>query len=207
MQITGIKPVTKAKYQIEIDGEPAFVLYKGELSKFALKEDALLSQEVYEKIYELLLRRAKLRAMRLLEAMGRTEQELYRKLKTGGYPEAVIEQALSYVKSFGYVDDARYIRNFMESRQHTKSKKEIKMLLMQKGLDRSLITDIMEEYISQDTSQDYEVEAIKALLRKKKYDPSVADLKEKQKIYAYLARKGFRYELIRQVIQVSDGFD
>ena len=31
MLVTDIKPVTKQKFQIEIDGQPAFVVYKGEL--------------------------------------------------------------------------------------------------------------------------------------------------------------------------------
>ena len=29
MLVTDIKPVTKQKFQIEIDGQPAFVVYKG----------------------------------------------------------------------------------------------------------------------------------------------------------------------------------
>ena len=58
----------------------------------------------------------------------------------------------------------------------------------------------MEEcYEEQDES-----EAVSALLRKKRFDPENATDKDRQKMYGYLARKGFSYEQIRQVIQVSD---
>ena len=40
-------------------------------------------------------------------------------------------------------------------------------------------------------------------MRKKHFSPDTASDEEKQKMYAYLMRKGFRYEDVRQVIQVS----
>ena len=38
---------------------------------------------------------------------------------------------------------------------------------------------------------------------KKKVDVRTADEREMQKIYGYLGRKGFRYDVVRQVIQNS----
>ena len=49
-----------------------------------------------------------------------------------------------------------------------------------------------------------ELDAIKKLVEKKHFNPYNATDIEKQKIYGYLARKGFSYESIRQVIQVSN---
>ena len=34
MTVTDIKSVTKQKFQVELDGEAAFVLYRGELSRY-----------------------------------------------------------------------------------------------------------------------------------------------------------------------------
>ena len=82
--------------------------------------------ETEEKIRtEVLLKRAKLRAMHLLEDMDRTESALREKLRQGLYPSDVTEAAIEYVKSFGYLDDVRYAENFVRSRQNVKSKKEI----------------------------------------------------------------------------------
>ena len=114
----------------------AFVLYKGELKRFGIKQGENLAQENYEKIQnEVLLKRAKKRAMHLLEDMDRTESALREKLKAGQYPgECNRAEQLTYVRSFGYLDDARYAENFIMSRKDTKSKREIKALLSQKGV-------------------------------------------------------------------------
>ena len=49
-----------------------------------------------------------------------------------------------------------------------------------------------------------EQEAILKLLKKKKFEEKLEDPRELQKLYAYLARKGFRYEDIRRVVQNYD---
>ena len=56
--------------------------YKGELKRFGIKQGEDLTQENYEKIQnEVLLKRAKKRAMHLLEDMDRTESALRKKLR------------------------------------------------------------------------------------------------------------------------------
>ena len=48
MEITKIQALTKQKYRIFLDGESAFTVYKGELSRYHLEEGAVLPPEVYE---------------------------------------------------------------------------------------------------------------------------------------------------------------
>lgn len=200
MIITRIEPVTKAKYKVYVEEQFAFVLYKGELSRFHLKEEGEISEETIRRIKEeVLVKRAKLRAMHLLESMARTEEQLRRKLLQGGCPEDVAEEAINYVKSFGYINDEAYIRSFIESRKDKKSRREIYALLGQKGVKGEAVDRILSEIYEAHSDK----EAIRELLRKKRYDPETADDRERQKIYGYLVRKGFRYEDIRQVIQVS----
>ena len=45
------------------------------------------------------------------------------------------------------------------------------------------------------------MEAIRALIRKKRVDLSQASEQEIQRLYAFFGRKGFRFEDVRQVIQ------
>ena len=84
MRITRIEPVTKTKYRVSVDEQFAFVVYKGELSRFHLKEECELTEDTYAKIKQVLLKRPKLRAMHLLNDMARTESQLRDKLKLGG---------------------------------------------------------------------------------------------------------------------------
>lgn len=201
MVVTKIEPVTKTRFKVYVDEQFAFVLYKGELSRYRVVAEQEIEEEVFQKIKkEVVLKRAKLRALHLLNDMDRTESQLRTKLKQGLYTEDIIELTMAYVKSFGYIGDASYARRYIESRQRTKSRKEIYAELCKKGVARDEIDAAMEEcYETTD-----ETMAIKALLRKKRFEPESASDAEKQKIYGYLARKGFSYDKIRQVIQVSD---
>ena len=80
MKVTALQPVNKTKWKVELDGQFAFVLYKGELSRFGIKEGTALSDETYTQIQkEIVLKRAKLKAMHLLTDMARTDQLLPRR--------------------------------------------------------------------------------------------------------------------------------
>lgn len=201
MTVTKIEPLSKTRYKIFIEGQFAFTLYKGELSRYHIAEECVLEEDVYEAIRKIVIKRAKLRAMHLLSDMGRTESQLRTKLKQGGYTEEIAEEAIRYVKSFGYVNDAEYVRSFIDSRKEKKSKKEIYAALKQKGVASEVIEHVFEEL---DYGEEDSRRAIEALIRKKNYHPETADLKEKQKMMGYLMRKGFRYEDVTNVLQVCD---
>ena len=201
MTVTKVEPLTKTKYKVYLDGQFAFVLYKGELSRFGIKEGEDIAEETEEKIRAgVILKRAKLRAMHLLEDMDRTEAALREKLRQGLYPPDVVEGAVEYVKSFGYLNDARYAENFVRSRRGSKSRKDIWSMLMNKGVSAELAEAAFETCYD-GGEDDGEQEAILRILRRKGYDPGDADEVKTQKIYGYLARKGFRYDTVRQVIQ------
>ena len=201
MKVTKIESVTKTKFKVYVEEQFAFVLYKSELSRYRIVTDEEITEDTFQKIKkEVILKRAKLRALHLLNDMDRTEAQLRTKLKQGPYTEDIIEQTIEYVKSFGYIGDASYARRYIQSRQKNKSKKEIYVELCKKGVAKEEIDSAMEECYENHGEE----EAIRTLLRKKKYNPEQATEAETQKIYGYLARKGFSYDQIRQVIQVSD---
>ena len=164
MQVTKVEALTKTKWKVELDGQFAFVLYKKEILRFGIEVNGELSEELYEQIKkDVVLKRAKLRAMHLLTDMARTESQLRDKLKRNMYPEDVISQAIAYVKSFGYINDEAYIENFIQSKRETKSRKEIYALLLGKGVSSEQIDLVFEQCYEKSTEQ----EAISRLIRKK----------------------------------------
>ena len=201
MTVTKIEPLSKTRYKVYLDGQFAFTLYKGELSRYHIEEESVMEDEVYGILQKLVIKRAKLRAMHLLTDMGRTESQLRTKLKQGGYTEEAAEAAIQYVKSFGYINDAEYTRSFIDSRKEKKSKKELYAALIQKGVSPEIREQVFEEtdYGEEDSRQ-----AIEALMRKRNYHPETADAKEKQKMMGYLMRKGFSYQDVRNVLQVCE---
>lgn len=200
MQVTKIESVTKTKFKVYLEEQFAFVLYKGELSRFKIQEGSELSQETVNQIKnEILVKRIKLRAMYLLNQMDRTEEQLRTKLKKDLYTDDLIAVAMAYVKSFGYIGDYNYAKRFVETKSNSKSKAEIKMLLLQKGISKGIIEETLEAYYS-DATEDA---AIRRILEKKNFSAENATDLEKKKMMEYLMRKGFHYDEIRQVIQVS----
>ena len=154
MQVTKVEALTKTKWKVELDGQFAFVLYKKEISRFGIEVNGELSEELYEQIKKnVVLKRAKLRAMHLLTDMARTESQLRDKLKRNMYPEDVISQAIAYVKSFGYINDEAYIENFIQSKRETKSRKEIYALLLGKGVSSEQIDLVFEQCYEKNTEQ------------------------------------------------------
>ena len=203
MTVTKIEPVAKTRFQVYVDGQAAFVLYKGELSRYRIEEKKEMTEEVYAEILQkVVLKRAKARALHLLNDMGRTEAQLRTKLLQGGYPADVTESALDYVKSFGYLNDAEYARSFIEGRKNKKSRNELYAALCRKGIDREEAKVALEEYYDGEDER----AAIEALLRKKKFDSDTADYMQKQKIAGYLMPKGFRDDEIRRVIEFSEPY-
>ena len=147
-----------------------------------------------------LRKKAKLRCMHLLEKRDYTEKQLRDKLRMGKtpYSEEIISEAIDYVKSYHYVDDERYARNYVEQMSQRKSHRQIEQDLLQKGVDRAYIASAFE-----DTKEGDEMQLIFQWMEKKHFDRSTADQKECQKMYAFLLRKGFQSSDVSRAMRVS----
>ncbi len=205
MVVTEIVALDKKRSKVYIDREFAFVLYKGELSRYKIKEDEPIDEKAYKEIKgEVLPKRVKLRAMNLLTKRDYTEKQLRDKLVAGDYTEDLIEIAISYVKSFGYIDDDRYIQSYLDIYEGRKPYGKMKEELLRKGIDTSRLQRAIE--LRQENNEDSgadEEEMARALLEKKHYNAEEADLKTKQKMYGFLARRGFSLDVINHVLKAN----
>lgn len=187
MEITKIQALTKQKYRIFLDGESAFTVYKGELSRYHLEEGAVLPPEVYEELVnKVLKKRATLRAMHILERTDKTEAQLRKKLEESEYPKEAVESAIAYVTSYGYLDDRRYAEHYIEWKKQGKGKARLKMELVQKGISREIIEEVLESTDFGETR-----EMIRQIILKKRKTNIPMNEKEKQRLYGFLMRKGF----------------
>ncbi|MCI6638025.1 MAG: regulatory protein RecX [Bilifractor sp.] len=130
-------------------------------------------------------RKAAARAMKLLLYKGRTEQELRNRLLQEGFPEQQVDDAITYCKSFGYINDEKYAENFIVSMKSRKSQRMIRRELEDKGVLSADIEQAFGEIPYE------EGELIYQLIIKKAGDPHQMDDKELRRTYAFLARKGF----------------
>lgn len=200
MLVTSIVPFDKKRKKIYIDGEFAFLLYFGDVRDLGIKEGEVITDEMMARItQEILPKRAKLRAMNLLKSKDYTRKQLGDKLSEGLYPKEIIEEALDYVQSYKYIDDERYARDYITYHMAGRSRKRIAQDLTSKGVSKDVFLPIMDELYEEEQG-DPEYEQVLELLRKKHYDPENSDYKEKQKIMAFLLRKGFGMETVRRAM-------
>lgn len=202
MLVTRIRPVTRQKYRIEVEGLPPFVLYKGEVSRYHIEEDKDLSMETYREILEeVLIKRAKLRTLRLLEQGDRTKKGLENKLEQNGYPPEAVEEAIAYAESFHYIDDKRYAVNYIQNQRGCKGRARIMMELRNKGVSQEDI-----DFAFQETEEGADTrERIRELIRKKRKSQGTMEEKERQKLYGFLMRRGFASSDILSVLRESAG--
>lgn len=202
MVVTQISEASKSRCRIYIDGQFAFVLYKGELRRFHIEEEQELPEESYREIMtELLPKRAKLRCMNLLQSRDYTRKQLEDKLEQGDYPEECINEAIAYVASYGYIDDFRYARDFIEYHINSKSRMRIETDLTRKGIKGDVIRQAFEELDKLGVEQD-ECAMIDDLLRKKHYCPDTATRQEQQRMYGFLYRRGFHADAIAKALSI-----
>ncbi|MDD3368992.1 MAG: regulatory protein RecX [Lachnospiraceae bacterium] len=198
MIITKVEALTKQKSKVYVDEEFAFVLYRGELRRYQIKEDTELSEECYREIIDTVLtKRAKLRAMNLLIEKDYTEKKLRDKLTAGLYPEKCLEDAISYVKSYHYLDDDRYARDFITYYRESRSRRKIQLDLMKRGIGKDIFDRAWQEVDDTEPNQTDEKKMIRELLQKRKYNAKTADQKEKQRNFGFLMRKGFSVDDIQ----------
>lgn len=202
MLVIRIRPVTRQKYRIEAEGLPPFVLYKGEVSRYHIEEDKDLSMETYREILEeVLIKRAKLRTLRLLEQGDRTKKGLENKLEQNGYPPEAVEEAIAYAESFHYIDDKRYAVNYIQNQRGCKGRARIMMELRNKGVSQEDI-----DFAFQETEEGADTrERIRELIRKKRKSQGTMEEKERQKLYGFLMRRGFASSDILSVLRESAG--
>lgn len=204
MTVTDIVEISKSRLRIFIDNEAAFVLYKGEIKNMNIKKGGELSEESLRCIMdELLVKRAKLRCMNLLKSRDYTKHQLTEKLRQGFYPEMVIEKAIDYAMSYGYIDDMRYAVAYIRYAGASKSKKQIENDLMKKGVSKQ---DISNAYL-QCGEEDVlvaEEELIEKFLLKKHFNNNSATFEERQKMIAFLYRKGFSLDRIYKAVGQSE---
>ena len=203
MIISEIRVVDRQSSKVFIDGDFAFILYNKELRKLGVIEGRELSETTYNEIKcGLLPKRAKLRAMNLLQRKDYTEMQLRNKLAERMFPSDVVDAAIDYVKSYKYLDDRRYAYDYINYHMNSRSKSRITFDLINKGIPQDIITEKLEELYVNGTEES-EIPQIKQLLTKKKYDSETFNYKDKQKLMSFLVSKGYTISAIKKAMEVE----
>jgi regulatory protein len=144
-------------------------------------------------------------AARFLEARSRSVAEVRRRLTSAGYRPVLIDGAVDRLLELGMLDDRTFAEAWIASRDRARPRGEraLRQELIQKGIDRELIDELLEARRTADdgAATEPDLEAARRLLgRNARTLARVADPRQRRaRAYALLARNGFDPDVCRTV--------
>lgn len=187
-----------SRVNIYLDGKFALALSIDEVVKHGIKKGLELTEEEvssYKQSDEDDYLYSKL--LNFLSFRPRSIKEVRERLYKYGVTDKHVQTSfIDKLVDKKYLDDLSFAKWFVESR-NTHRPRSIRALtfeLMKKGINREIIQKVTKEIGDEAT-------AIKAILDKKLGTPHKIDSETSQKITSYLARQGFTWGKIREVVK------
>ncbi len=178
------------RVNVFLDGEFAFGLSRIVAAWLRVGQDlteekiaALQAEDAVEVAYQ--------RAVRFLSYRPRTRAEVRRNLEKHETPPAVVETVLERLQENNLLDDAAFARAWVENRLafRPRGARVLRQELRQRGVPDEITEAVLESCLPNETDLAYR--AGQKRLRRLSRLPR---LEFRQKMGAYLARRGFSYE-------------
>ena len=198
--ITAIKPQkNKKRVNVCLDGKFGFGIDLENFMKLALK----VEQELTEKEIEEIVRKAEFqktydKLVRFATLRPRSKKEIDIWLRKHKVHKSLHKELFNKLKRLELLDDKKFAQWWIEQRTtfRPRGKRALFAELRQKGIDRDLIKEILDEV------EIDEEKIARQLLEKKKYKwEKLPKFEAKKKMSEFLARKGFGWEIIKQAIK------
>ena len=211
MKITKITQQKKDPNRVSIflDNKFAFGLANKFLVEFDLfKDKNIQEKEIADILREDVGEKLKTKIYKLVLSRPRSEKEVrdyvQKKFREGRYKvekeywSELTETIVTDLKELGLINDEEFARWFVENRKEFKprGKRMLQMELKQKGIDDSVI----QESLRLDNDDELEM-AKRLVMKKEKSLMRYNDEKRKEKLNAFLQRKGFGWDTIKSVIE------
>ena len=137
--------------------------------------------------------------LRLLAASPKSGQELRKKLESKGYSAEAIEQALHSLREQGILDDTRYAKDLMGRLTLGKSvgRHKIAFELKRHGISKKISDGLLETLSNEDETE----RALDQARLKWSSWSSLDPLKRKKRLYDFLIRKGYDFQIAQDILQ------
>lgn len=194
--VTAIEPQQKntRRVNVYLDGQFAFGLERILAVRLKVGQ-ALTTQEVAALQAEDRCEQALQQALRFLEYRPRSVAEMRQYLTKRGFEEAVIETVLERLQETSWLDDTAFAKAWVENRNtfRPRSKAVLRRELRQKGVAEEVVQSVLDE-------QDETALALQAAQKVLRRYASLEWPQFRQKLGAYLLRRGFSYSIIVPVL-------
>lgn len=202
VQIGTLDPYKKT-YPLLIDSAVWKIVHLSIFGRNPRFEDAS-SQELEEKFKELEFKGARAFIIRRLSLKNYHSAELAASLKKREVSQGTIDSLLKEFSRLGYVNDSSWLASTIRVlRQQRYGYNAIKWKLSQKGIEEAEIVEAINRGKRLEDESNDECASIEKLLETRYRNRNLSDRKEKQKVVAGLARKGFKLDDIFSVLNAK----
>jgi regulatory protein len=199
------------RFNIYLDGEFAFGADEDTVVNFRLlKGKEILDEELEKILFETEIGKLMERMYGLFGRRQRTEREVRDYLRNLSFKrtlkdqeaisEVIIDKVIDRLKTKQLLNDTQFAQDWMRARQISKKKGvvAIKSELMQKGVAKEVIDQLISQTVTEESEQKLAQEAMEKKVRSFR----LLDASEfKQKGLQFLMRKGFSYEVSKDVVE------
>lgn len=137
------------------------------------------------------------KVLKYIDYKPRTEKEVIEYLEEHSVSDNTIKKTIKKLKDIKFIDDDRYARIFVEEEiRHQKGPNAIKHVLVNKGVESSIINKYLECYsfdLIYDNAYDMALKTLKTVV-------GLPLQKQKESIYSRLYRMGYDYSTINRVL-------
>lgn len=143
---------------------------------------------------------AKETALNYLSYKPRTTGEVKRRLRRDEFREEVIDEVVYQLEEQDYLDDRTYARLFAEERFSSKGygPYRVQQDLRKRGVSEPIIDQVIDEIFDADEMRE---EALRRAEKRWSRLSNEEDFrKRRKKLYDFLARRGFPFEIVREVV-------
>jgi regulatory protein len=195
-KVTALKLQKRNKNRINVylDGEFAFGLAKIVAAWLRIGQE-LTEEKIAELQAQDEVEVALQRALNFLSYRPRSEKEVQRNLTKHGYDETVIEEILARLRRGGLVNDEDFAELWVENRSEFRPRgsRMLRQELRQKGITDQVIANTLDDL-------DEDNLALKAARKKARRYRHLEWTEFRKKMYGFLARRGFHYGIISDVV-------
>ncbi len=176
---------------------------------FSIQEGVTLTPSLFRQLKDaedlVAIREA---CFRYLSRRDHSSFELKQKVGKKGYSQNDIDQVIQNLADKGYLDDKSFATKFVEEKTELNQwgPKKIKSHLYKKGIDQKIIENVLSN--KTDDLQQQQICVDLVLKRKRHFLREEDAYKRKQKIYQYLAGRGFSGSIIKKSLpRITDKLD
>lgn len=200
MRVDTIEKARKGgKFAVSFDDGTGLLLSKEVIIDFGLRRNDEVSAETYSNLQNAQsYRDAYLAAVRLLNYRMRTRAELRSRLARKGFQTDIVQKVIRKMRDIGLIDDSRFADAFVASKIASKpvGKRELARGLREKGVSRETAAAAIEQVCDEETQIKLALDAATGKMRSlERFDVS----KRREKLVAFLARRGFDWDVIGKV--------